>query len=206
MSHIIYQETLKARAPAHSFNRCAPQYIIPTPTKWPETARQGGGEVMKNVSFLRLFDLCLINDEREKETGRKATFFHFFLHRGMQEYCRHPARWRHWGGGGEHGEQDRSRGGLEAKHGTYFHIAFPHLQLCGSQRAGSVWGNRDRLTEVDWEICGIITINISYSFCDNCEHLCLISPPVALSALCPHSRGQWQWTVGGWLVEANGNQ
>lgn len=44
-----------------------------------------GGEVMKNVSFLRLFDLCLINDEREKETGRKVTFYSRFF---CTEECR----------------------------------------------------------------------------------------------------------------------
>ena len=104
---------------------------------------------MKKVSFLRPFDLCLINDEREKETGRKATFYSRF---NCTEECRSTVDIQLGGdvggGGGEHGEQDGSRGGLEAKHGTYFHIAFPHLQLWGSgfsvREQGQVDGGRLR--------------------------------------------------------------
>lgn len=93
VKHVTYniaRDKLKAQAPAHSLNRCTSQYILPTPTKWPETVSERGMEVMKNVSFLRPCDTCLINDKWEKK-GRKLSFHsHFFtLQREMQECCRH---------------------------------------------------------------------------------------------------------------------
>lgn len=44
---------------------------------------EGGIEVMKNVSFLRLYDMCLINEKRKK--GRKVSFYSPFYNK---EECR----------------------------------------------------------------------------------------------------------------------
>ena len=67
---------------------------------------------MKKVSFLRPFDLCLINDEREKETGRKATFYSRF---NCTEECRSTVDIQLGGdvGGGGGGGEGKGGGGGE---------------------------------------------------------------------------------------------